>query len=196
MKILSILASLVTVSVAWAAAPGAVPPEFSLPDAQGKTVSLSDYKGRTVVLEWVNFDCPFVKKHYGTGNMQALQKEAASKDVVWLSVASSARGKQGHFEGKALQDRIAKEKWAGERYLVDADGKVGRAYGARTTPQMVVIAPDGKIAYAGAIDDRPTTDAADVKDAKSHVRRVLEALAAGTPIDPASTNPYGCSIKY
>ena len=196
MKILSILASLVTVSVAWAAAPGAVAPEFSLTDAQGKTASLSDYKGRTVVLEWVNFDCPFVKKHYGTGNMQALQKEAASKEVVWLSVASSARGKQGHFEGKALLDRIAKEKWAGERYLVDVDGKVGRAYGARTTPQMVVIAPDGKIAYAGAIDHRPTTDAADVKDAKNHVRRVLEDLAAGAPIDPASTNPYGCSVKY
>ncbi len=196
MKILSILASLVTVSVAWAAAPGAVAPEFSLTDAQGKTASLSDYKGRTVVLEWVNFDCPFVKKHYGTGNMQALQKEAASKDVVWLSVASSARGKQGHSEGKALQDRIAKEKWAGERYLVDADGKVGRAYGARTTPQMVVIAPDGKIAYAGAIDDRPTTDAADVKDAKNHVRGALEALAAGKPIDPAATSPYGCSVKY
>lgn len=196
MKILSILASLVAVSVAWAAAPGAVAPEFSLIDAQGKTASLSDYKGRTVVLEWVNFDCPFVKKHYVSGNMQALQKEAASKEVVWLSVASSARGKQGHFEGKALLDRIAKEKWAGERYLVDADGKVGRAYGARTTPQMVVIAPDGKIAYAGAIDDRPTTDAADVKDAKNHVRRVLEDLAAGVPTDPASTNPYGCSVKY
>lgn len=196
MKILSILASLVTVSVAWAAAPGAVAPEFALPDANGKTASLSDYKGRTVVLEWVNFDCPFVKKHYGTGNMQALQKEAASKEVVWLSIASSARGKQGNFEGKALLERIAKEKWAGERYLVDLDGKVGRAYGARATPQMVVIGPDGKIAYAGAIDDRPTTDAADVKDAKNHVRRALDALAAGQPIDPAATNPYGCSVKY
>lgn len=196
MKILSILVLLVTVSVAWAAAPGAVAPEFSLPDANGKTASLSDYKGRTVVLEWVNFDCPFVKKHYGTGNMQALQKEAASKEVVWLSIASSARGKQGNFEGKSLLERIAKEKWAGERYLVDLDGKVGRAYGARATPQMVVIAPDGKIAYAGAIDDRPTTDAADVKDAKNHVRRALDALAAGQPIDPAATNPYGCSVKY
>lgn len=190
----SLIAALATLSVA--AGPGQDAPAFTLADAQGKSVSLSDHAGKTVVLEWVNFDCPYVRKHYGAGAMQALQKEATSKGVVWLSIASSAPGKQGHFEGKALQKRIAKEKWAGTSYLVDADGKVGRSYGARSTPQMVVIAPDGKVAYAGAIDDKPGSDAEELKSARNHVRDALAALAEGKPVDPATTVPYGCTIKY
>lgn len=190
----SLIAALATLSVA--AGPGQDAPAFTLADAQGKSVSLSDHAGKTVVLEWVNFDCPYVRKHYGAGAMQALQKEATSKGVVWLSIASSAPGKQGHFEGKALQKRIAKEKWAGSSYLVDADGKVGRSYGARSTPQMVVIAPDGKVAYAGAIDDKPGSDAEELKSARNHVRDALAALAEGKPVDPATTVPYGCTIKY
>ena len=190
----SLIAALATLSVA--AGPGQDAPAFTLADAQGKSVSLSDHAGKTVVLEWVNFDCPYVRKHYGAGAMQALQKEATSKGVVWLSIASSAPGTQGHFEGKALQKRIAKEKWAGTSYLVDADGKVGRSYGARSTPQMVVIAPDGKVAYAGAIDDKPGSDAEELKSARNHVRDALAALEAGKPVDPATTVPYGCTIKY
>ena len=190
----SLIAALATLS--FAAGPGQDAPAFTLADAQGKSVSLSDHAGKTVVLEWVNFDCPYVRKHYGAGAMQALQKEATSKGVVWLSIASSAPGKQGHFEGKALQKRIAKEKWAGSSYLVDADGKVGRSYGARSTPQMVVIAPDGKVAYAGAIDDKPGSDAEELKSARNHVRDALAALEAGKPVDPATTVPYGCTIKY
>lgn len=192
--LLTLLLCFATISVA--AVPGQGAPAFTLVDANGKTASLSDYAGKTVVLEWVNFDCPFVRKHYGAGAMQALQKEATAKDVVWLSIASSAPGKQGHFEGDALRARIAKEKWAGTRYLVDTDGKVGRSYGARSTPQMVVIAPDGKIAYAGAIDDRPSADAEDVKAARNHVRDALAAMSAGKSVEPSATVPYGCTIKY
>lgn len=197
MKSIALLLSLVAIS---AAAPGAAPgkpaPAFTLPDAAGKTVSLSDFAERTVVLEWINFDCPFVRKHYGSGNMQALQKEALGKEVVWLSIASSAKGKQGFFEGEALQKRITDETWAGSHYLVDADGKVGKAWGARTTPHMFVVAPDGKVAYAGAIDDKASTDAADIAGSKNHVRSALEALAAGKPVAPAATSSYGCSVKY
>lgn len=192
--LLTLLLSLATISVA--AVPGQSAPAFTLVDADGKTASLADYAGKTVVLEWVNFDCPFVRKHYGAGAMQALQKETTSKDVVWLSIASSAPGKQGHFEGDGLRARIAKEKWAGTRYLVDAEGKVGRSYGARSTPQMVVIDPHGKIAYAGAIDDRPSADAEDLKAARNHVRDALAAMSAGKPVEPSATVPYGCTIKY
>lgn len=197
MKFIALLLSLVAISTAApVAAPGKAAPAFSLPDVDGKTVSLSDFAGRTVVLEWINFDCPFVRKHYASGNMQALQKEALGKDVVWLSIASSAKGKQGFFEGEALRKRIADEKWAGSAYLVDVDGKVGKAWGARTTPHMFVVAPDGKVVYAGAIDDKASTDAADIAGSKNHVRSALEALAAGKPVAPAATSPYGCSVKY
>lgn len=197
MKSIALLLSLVAISTAApGAAPGKPAPAFTLPDAEGKTVSLSDFAGRTVVLEWINFDCPFVRKHYGSGNMQALQKEALGKEVVWLSIASSAKGKQGSFEGEALQKRIADEKWAGSHYLVDADGKVGKAWGARTTPHMFVVAPDGKVAYAGAIDDKASTDADDIAGSKNHVRAALEALAVGKPVAPAATSSYGCSVKY
>lgn len=192
-----LLASLVSISVAApAAVPGKPAPAFTLADADGKTVSLSDFAGKTVVLEWVNLDCPFVRKHYGSGNMQKLQRDAKGQEIVWLSIVSSAKGKQGWFEGEALRKRLDDEKWAGSHYLVDADGKVGKAYGARTTPHMYVIAADGKLAYAGAIDDKPSTSADDIPGAVNHVVTSLADLAAKKPVEPSATTPYGCSVKY
>lgn len=198
MKTLTLLlASFVSIALASpAAVPGKPAPAFTLTDAQGKTVSLSDFAGKTVVLEWVNFDCPFVKKHYGSGNMPTLQKESLGKEVVWLSIASSAKGKQGWFEGDALRQRIAQEKWTGTHYLVDADGKVGKAYGARTTPHMYVVSPDGKVAYAGAIDDKPSTSPDDIAGSENFVRSALADIGAQKPVEPAATQPYGCSVKY
>lgn len=198
MKTLTLLlASLVSFAMASpAAVPGKPAPAFTLMDATGKGVSLKDFAGKTVVLEWINFDCPFVKKHYGSGNMQTVQKEALAKDIVWLSIASSAKGKQGWFEGDALRQRIAKEKWSGTHYLVDAEGTVGKAYGARTTPHMYVVAPDGTIAYAGAIDDKPSTSPDDIAGSENFVRSALAELGAKKPVEPAATQPYGCSVKY
>lgn len=185
-----------THATAAAPRPGAQAPGFSLPDAAGKTHSLASYLGKWVVLEWVNYDCPFVKKHYGSGNMQKTQKMARGKGVVWLSVNSSAPGKQGHFAGTELTRRIVDSKADVDGYLLDPDGAVGKLYKAKTTPHMFVIDPQGKVVYAGAIDDRPSTDKADIAGAKNHVQAALEAGMAGKPVAAASTAPYGCGIKY
>lgn len=176
--------------------PGATAPGFTLNDATGKAHSLSDYKGKWVVLEWVNYDCPFVKKHYGSGNMQKLQAAAKAKGAVWLSINSSAPGKQGHFEGAALNKRIADAKAVPAAYLVDPDGKVGKAYSAKTTPQMFIINPEGTVVYAGAIDDKPSTDKEDVATAKNYVTVALDAAMAGKAVETASTQSYGCGVKY
>ena len=176
--------------------PGAQAPEFTLPDAFGKTRSLADYKGKWVVLEWVNYDCPFVKKHYGSGNMQKLQAAAKAKGAVWLSINSSAPGKQGHFEGAALTKRIADQKASPEAYLQDPEGKVGKLYNAKTTPTMFIINPEGTVVYAGAIDDKPSTDKEDVATAKNYVQTALDAAMAGKPIETAATQSYGCGVKY
>lgn len=176
--------------------PGDAAPAFTLPGAHGGSHSLTDHAGQWVVLEWVNFDCPFVRKHYRSGNMPALQKKWTEEGVIWLSINSSAEGKQGHFEGDALRGRIASEKAAPTAYLLDADGAVGRAYGAQTTPHMFVIDPDGAVVYAGAIDDKPTTRLEDVKTATNHVSAALVAARAGEPVNPAATKAYGCAVKY
>jgi peroxiredoxin len=176
--------------------PGAEAPAFSLPDAQGKNRSLADYRGKWVVLEWVNYDCPFVQKHYGSGNMQKLQSEARAKGVVWLSVNSSAPGKQGHFEGAELARRMAEVKAGPDAYLLDPDGKVGKAYQAKTTPTLFVINPEGTVMYAGAIDDKPSTDQEDIPAAKNFVRAALDAAMAGKPVETASAPSYGCGVKY
>ncbi len=176
--------------------PGSPAPAFTLPDAAGKSHSLSDFKGKYVVLEWVNFGCPFVRKHYDSGNMQGLQKEYTGRGVVWLSVCSSAPGKQGHFEGKELTERITAEKSAATAYLVDREGTVGQAYGAKSTPHMYVINPEGKLIYAGGIDDKPSTDRDDVTTAVNYVREALDAALSGKPVTTATTRPYGCSVKY
>lgn len=178
------------------ARPGAEAPDFTLTDAKGEAKTLSSYRGKWVVLEWVNYDCPFVKKHYKSGNMQKLQKELKAKGVVWLSINSSAAGKQGHFEGTELVSRIASAKAEPDAYLLDTDGKVGRIYKAKTTPHMFVIDPTGKLAYAGAIDDHPSTEAADIPKSKNYVVAALEAGMAGKKVETTSTNSYGCGVKY
>lgn len=171
-------------------------PNFTLTSAKGKTHSLADFKGKYVVLEWVNYDCPFVKKHYGSNNMQKLQKEITGKDVVWLSICSSAEGKQGYFTGKELTDRIAKEGSNATAYLIDADGKVGKMYGAKTTPHCFVINPEGELIYAGGIDDTPSADQEDVKTAKNYVKSCIYEALEGKAISTSTSKPYGCGVKY
>jgi peroxiredoxin len=181
-----------------AAAPtvGAAAPAFTATDTHGAKVGLADQKGKYVVLEWHNQGCPFVVKHYDTGNMQKLQKELTAKGVVWLTVVSSAPGKQGHVS-PAEADAYVKEKGAAPTaVLLDEDGSIGRLYGAKTTPHMFVIDDQGTLVYAGAIDDKPTADKADVAGAKSYVRAAYEEAKAGKPVTTASTPPYGCSVKY
>jgi len=176
--------------------PGTKAPAFTLTDAEGKTTSLADYAGKTVVLEWVNFDCPFVQKHYRSGAMPALQAKWTAQGVTWLAINSSAPGKQGNFTGEALTARIAKEGFKATRYLVDADGTVGKTYGAATTPQMVVIDGSGVVRYHGAIDSIRSTEATDVAKATNYVDAALTALASGKPVEVAQTKSYGCSVKY
>jgi peroxiredoxin len=176
--------------------PGKPAPEFTLQDSSGKTVKLADFKGKTVVLEWTNQDCPYVRKHYGGGNMQQLQKDAAAKDVVWLTISSSAPGQQGHVNGLEAEELTKSRKAAPAAFLFDPDGKVGHAYDARTTPHMYVIDKAGVIAYMGAIDDKPTSNLADLKTARPYLKEAVEAVLAGEPVNVASTRAYGCSIKY
>lgn len=169
-------------------------PDFTLKDSDGKSRSLADFKGRPVVLEWFNQGCPFTKKHYATGAMPARQKAATDDGVVWLTIVSSAPGKQGYLDPAAAIEK--KRQLHSTALLLDPDGKVGRLYGARTTPDMFVIDAEGNLAYAGAIDDRPTPDPASLDGAKNYVADALAALKAGQPVSPARTKPYGCAVKY
>ena len=175
---------------------GAAAPGFILPDVQGTIHSLKDFKGKYVVLEWVNFDCPFVQKHYRSGSMPALQAGYTAKGVVWLSICSSAPGKQGYFEGDELKERIAEEKAAPSAYLVDKEGTVGRAYGAKTTPHMFVINRQGTLIYGGGIDNIRSTDTDDIAKATNYVRAALDAAMDGKAVAVSSSAPYGCSVKY
>jgi peroxiredoxin len=171
-------------------------PSFSVADTGGKTWTLRDLAGRTAVLEWTNHDCPYVRKHYGAGNMQSLQTEATGQGVLWLTVISSAPGKQGHVSA-AEADALTQSRGAAPTaVLLDETGAMGRAYAARTTPHLYVIGPGGTLRYMGGIDDRPTTDPADIPAAKPYVRAALADLAAGRPVADAVTRPYGCSVKY
>ena len=175
---------------------GVSAPAFTAVDSNGKTHSLADFKGKTVILEWTNHDCPYVVKHYGTKNMQTLQKEAAEAGIVWLSIISSAPGTQGYVQGDEA-NRISKDqKSVRTATLLDPAGTVGRAYDARTTPHMYIIDAGGNLVYMGGIDDRPTANWADVKGAKNYVRAALADMAAGRPIAAPVTRPYGCSVKY
>jgi peroxiredoxin len=175
---------------------GADAPAFSLKDTQGKTHSLADYKGKFVVLEWFNEGCPFVKKHYGSGNMQKLQKEYAGKDVVWLSINSSAEGEQGHVTPETAPKTMSEWNMNATKILLDHDGKVGKTYGAKTTPHMFVINPEGKLVYQGAIDSKATANAADIDGAENYVKVALDNSMAGKAVENTSTKPYGCSVKY
>lgn len=171
-------------------------PGFTLADADGNERSLKDFKGKYVVLEWTNADCPFVKKHYTSGNMQTLQKEYAKKGVVWLTICSSAQGKDGYYENAAVQKLIKENKSMQTAYLIDADGKVGRMYGAKTTPHMFVIDPKGILIYAGGIDNKKSTNPDDVKGATNYVSECLDAAMSGKPVATKTAAPYGCSVKY
>ncbi len=175
---------------------GAPAPDFTLKDAYGKEVKLSDYKGKYVVLEWTNFECPFVKKHYGSGNMQKLQKEATGKGVVWLSICSSAAGKQGNLSPDAAVAAVKANGSAATAYLIDEPGTVGKLYEAKTTPDMFIVNPEGILIYQGAIDDKATPDPATVATAKNYVSTALDEALAGKPVTTATTKPYGCSVKY
>ena len=176
--------------------PGEPAPPFTLQDVAGKSVSLAAFKGRTVVLEWTNPGCPFVQKHYVSRNMPALQAKYGATDVVWLSINSTHSGHVDYLEPAQLAARMQAWQAAPTAILMDTDGATGKAYGARTTPQMVVIDAGGVIRYAGAIDDRRSADPADVKVARNYVSAALDDLKAGRPVALASSTPYGCSVKY
>ena len=174
---------------------GKAAPAFRTADTNGKMHSLDQYRGKWVVLEWLNHECPYVKKHYGGGAMQALQKKYAGK-VVWLSIVSSAPGKQGNFPNERANE-LTKEKGAAPHaVLVDPTGTVGRAYDARTTPHMFVINPQGKLVYMGGIDDKNSTRASDLETARPHVDMALQEALAGKPVSVPTSQPYGCSVKY
>lgn len=175
---------------------GAPAPAFTARDADGRTVKLGDFAGKTVVLEWTNAGCPFVRAHYDSGNMQATQAAAQKAGAVWLTINSGAPGKQGHVDGEGAKAQLASDKAAPTAYLLDADGTIGTAYGARTTPHIYVIDPAGKLAYAGAINDRPTADQDDARAGLNYATAAVAAVQAGKAPDPASTKPYGCSVKY
>jgi peroxiredoxin len=171
-------------------------PDFTLPNCEGKQTSLSDFKGKVVVLEWTNMGCPFVKKHYGSGNMQKLQKGATDKGVVWISICSSAPGKQGHMTVEEVAKSCSDNGAKATAYLLDEEGKVGRIYGAKRTPEMYVINADGVLVYHGAIDDKKSPDPAEIADAKNYVQAAVNETLAGKPVSVPKTEAYGCSIKY
>ena len=196
--ILTIVASLVTTGLyAFDPPPvGSAAPDFSLTDAKGKAHSLSQYKGKYVVLEWFNPECPFVKKHYGSGNMQKLQEEYTNKGVTWLTIDSSAPGTEGSLSADAASKVMTGWKTQQTALLLDPEGKAGRAYGAKNTPNMVVINPEGKIVYEGAIDSKATPNPADIPNSTNYVKAALDESLEGKPVTTSTTKPYGCSVKY
>jgi peroxiredoxin len=189
--------ALLATSPAWAAPTlGAPAPDVALMDAEGTTHRFSDFAGKTVVLEWTNHDCPFVKKHYGADNMQTLQRQAAEEEVVWLTVISSAPGEQGHIDAAKAAELTASRNAAPTAVIFDEAGTVGRAFDARTTPHMYVIDPEGTLVYAGGIDSIPSADPADIAKATPHFALAMAATVSGQEVPVASTRPYGCSVKY
>src|ERR1700726_1077987 len=179
-----------------AAKVGQAAPDFTATASNGKTFRLGDYHGKYVVLEWHNNGCPYVGKHYKSGNMQRLQKEWTGKNVVWFTILSSAPGKQGYVTASEENAYITKMQAAPTAALLDPSGEIGHLYDAKTSPQMVVINPLGVVIYDGAIDDKPTTDLADVPGATNYVSLALEQAIAGKPVAPPATRPFGCSVKY
>jgi peroxiredoxin len=171
-------------------------PAFTLTGSDGKTHALSEYQGKFVVLEWTNHECPFVKKHYSSGNMQAHQKEATGKGAAWFSIISSAPGKQGHVDAAQAAELTKSRGAVPTAVLFDPSGKVGKQYGAKTTPHMFVIDPKGTLVYMGGIDSVPSSDTDDIKDATPYVKVALAEAMAGKPVSNASTKPYGCAVKY
>jgi alkyl hydroperoxide reductase subunit AhpC len=175
---------------------GEAAPDFTLTDSRNQTVSLGDYKGKLVVLEWTNHECPFVRKHYDSGNMQKLQRDYTGKGVVWMSIVSSAPGKQGHVTGDEAEELTRARNAAPTAVLLDPTGKTGQSYGAKTTPHMYIIDREGVLRYAGGIDNIKSADQADIKTAKNYVAQSLDELLAGKPVSEPATAPYGCGVKY
>jgi peroxiredoxin len=198
-KLITTLLTLAASTALFAAespAVGTNAPDFSVTDSKGKTQSVSQYKGKYVVLEWFNPDCPFVKKHYGGGNMQKLQEEFTGKGVVWLSIDSSAPGKEGHLTAEQANQKMTEWKTKQTALLLDPDGKAGQTYGAKNTPHMFIINPEGKVIYEGAIDSKASANAADIANSTNYVKVALEESMGGKPVTTANTKPYGCSVKY
>lgn len=175
---------------------GSPAPDFSATDTKGTAVKLSDFKGKTVVLEWTNHECPFVRKHYDTNNMQKTQAAATADGVVWISIVSSAADKEGHVTPEEANQIVEKEKASPSHVILDEKGETGHLYGAKTTPHMFVVDKDGKLAYAGAIDDNSSYDPKTVEGAKNYVLAAIADLKAGKAVETSSTNPYGCGVKY
>jgi len=175
---------------------GKAAPEFTGKTLTGEQVSLSDFKGSVVVLEWVNFDCPFVKKHYASGNMGKLQEKYTSQDVVWLTICSSAEGQQGWAEPSTQAERAKKEGNKASHFIADSDGTIGKAYDAKVTPHMYVICKDGNLVYNGAMDSKGTTNAEDIEKAEPWLANAIDATLAGEKVENATNQPYGCGIKY
>lgn len=192
----NILALLLVLTATAFAEVGEPAPNFTLKSATGQEVSLSDFRGKVVVLEWTNSGCPFVQKHYRSGNMQKLQKDATAKGIVWLSICSSAPGKQGNLSAEEAAKLCASNGSAATAYLLDGEGNVGRLYGAKRTPEMYVINKEGVLVYHGALDDKRTPDPADIPGAKNYVSAALADLLAGRPVGTPKSEAYGCSIKY
>lgn len=175
---------------------GQAAPDFTGVDSNGKQHSLSQYKGKTVVLEWTNHDCPYVKKHYNSGNMQALQKDATANGVVWLSIISSRPGKQGHVSGKKANELTASRNASPTAVILDESSEIGLLYGSKTTPHMYIVDKSGQLVYMGGIDNMPSKDEDDIPKSKNYVRTALDEMAAGQVIKESITRPYGCSVKY
>jgi peroxiredoxin len=195
-SIVSVVVVLALITSALAARVGEPAPGFTVTDSNGKSQSLSAYKGKYVVLEWHNQGCPYTKKHYESGNMQRLQKEWTAKGVVWLTVISSAPGTQGFVTPTQENDYVKQMGAAPTAVLMDPSGTLGHLYAAKTTPHMYIIDPNGTLIYNGAIDDHPTSDASDIKSSKNYVSTALGEALAGKPVSDAATRPYGCSVKY
>jgi len=193
---LPVLALALNLSAFAAVEPGETAPDFTLKDSKGNSQKLSSFSGKFVVLEWMNPECPFVKKHYSTGNMQSLQKEYTAKGIVWLSIISSAPGKQGYCTGPQAEANTKDQKAFPTAVLLDPSGEVGQLYGAKTTPHMFVINPEGKLIYMGAIDSIRSANSSDCAKADNYVRQTLNAALAGKPVPNPETKSYGCSVKY
>jgi glutathione peroxidase-family protein len=175
---------------------GSAAPDFSAPDSNGKTQSLSEYKGKYVVLEWFNPECPFVKKHYGGGNMQKLQVEYTGKGVIWLTIDSNAPGSEGNITAEQAKKIMDSWKTKQTALLLDPESKIAKLYGAKNTPNMVIVGPDAKIVYEGAIDSKATPNPADIPSSTNYVKAALDESLGGKPVSNAQTKPYGCHITY
>jgi peroxiredoxin len=194
--LLPVLTLALNLSALAAVEPGETAPDFTLKDSKGNSQKLSSYSGKFVVLEWMNSECPFVKKHYSIGNMQSLQKEYTGKGVVWLSIISSAPGKQGYCTGPQAEANTKDQKASPTAVLLDPSGEVGQMYGAKTTPHMFVINPEGKLIYMGAIDSIRSSNSSDCAKADNYIRQTLDAALADKPVPTPETKSYGCSVKY